>query len=424
MKRTYIFILTALLAVCLTMAATAKQAKDEKKKKGDPRIPAKAAGMKITLRASGNGKVTAGFKNTTGKTVYIKNEFMSTVQDNVSFVRVFLNGNEVAPTGLYSKNMLVRNGQAEISLKSGQSMDMFEVVFQNVPLKSGNKVYISYSSQVFNYEKKKHNWWLGTANSNEVRFDVTRHASVDAELIQTGKAVMVNILSDLANLGKTHKELTGIGGGHIVSGVGAYSGIPQIRFKSAAGLHLRIQVRGADEKLDPVPMFERKFPFLGITVACYYDGGKDARTRNTVFDVIRDRANAFNLLTRDMADQKEMQIRKTTEGSDSLISQAPVIIQAKVVSAKQERGTQNLWLVTVAPRKTLKGAVRGETIYLHTDNPTVRFKGAFINRQFIMFLKLKYQEPETYDLLGADYVSSELVRQIKDSVDNEKKKKK
>lgn len=423
MKKHFIFILFALALIGAALMTAAQEGihpgDKGKNKPKQSEIPPDASGLNITLSAKGGGTVVASFKNSTGKKIVIKNEFMSVPQANTSFVRVFMDDKELAPSGIYSKKMLVRSGDAVVALKPNESKNLFEIQFTNLPAGQTHYVYVAYSSQIFNYEKGKHNWWLGTTRSNKVKITVTHAAGVDSKIAVTGKNIMKNILSDLYNASSKYPELKGIGGGHIHGGKkGGYSAIPQIIFNGPKGLSLNIFVAGVNDSVSPMPEFDQKFPFLSIKVVCQYKGGKDARARNAVFDIIRDRAAEFNTLTRAMADQKNMQISEISQNTENLIAQADLIAQAQITSAKPEMENEvdQIWIVSAAPRKILKGKSKAGSLVIYTDSPTVRFNGQFINKQFIVFLDLKFQSPESYNLLGAAAVSNELIELINKEV--------
>lgn len=419
MKRHFILLIifTAALigAALLTTAQEGIHPGDKGKDKQKSEIPPDASGLKITLTAKGANTIVAGFKNTSGKKMTIKNEFMSVPQNNTSFVRVFLDDKELAPSGIYNKNMLVRDGEKVIVLKPNENRSLFEIKFINLPAGQSHYVYVAYSSQIFNYEKGQQNWWLGTTRSNKVKITVTRTAGVDTQISVTGKTIMKNILSDLYNLSTKRSELKGIGGNNIHSGKkGDYSSIPQIIFNGPQGLSMNIFVVGVNDSVNPMPEFDQKFPFLDIKVVCQYKGGKDARTRNEVFNIIRDRAAEFNTLTRAMADQKNMQISEISQNTENLIEQSDLIAQVQITSAKPEMVNEvdQIWIVTGAPRKILKGKSKAGSLVIYTDSPAVRFNGQFINKQFIVFLDLKFQSPESYNLLGASAVSNDLLELI------------
>ena len=119
-----------------------------------------------------------------------------------------------------------------------------------------------------------------------------------------------------------------------------------------------------------------------------------------------------------MADQKNMQISAISQNTENLIGQADLIAQVQITSAKPEMENEvdQIWIVTGAPRKILKGKSKAGSLVIQTDSPTVRFNGQFINKQFIVFLDLKFQSPETYNLLGAAPVSNDLIELINKEV--------
>jgi hypothetical protein len=100
-------------------------------------------------------------------------------------------------------------------------------------------------------------------------------------------------------------------------------------------------------------------------------------------------------------------------------------VQGLVVEAKTEiqENLSQQWVLTVKLRKTLKGRSKDEVVTVFTDSPVIRFKGSFVNKQFVMFLDLKYRNPVTYELLGAEPVSAATVATIEQRVEVLKKKK-
>lgn len=394
-----------------------EEQREQDRKEGNMAPPA-AQGLQVTLRAR-RSKFSPGapavigvaLKNTTGSPFTIKNEFMSAIQRNTSFVRVFIDQKESAGAEMFKKRMLARSTAELVNFAPGEEKEVVEYEFYNLPTGS-HSVYVSYSSQVYNYERRQQRWWLGTATSNMISIRVSQ-PDIQKKVTATGNLVIKNILADLKGLAATHRELGGIGAA-AKSGGGAFPGIAQIVFGSG-GLDLTVQVRGIDEAISPYPEFDIKYPYIGVTVNCYFRGGNNPVLRNAVFKVVRDRSQAFNKVTKDISDKKSMDIVAVNSNTLNLIGTSDLIVQGTIVSAAPEiqENQEQLWVVKVSPRKTFKGEVKGEgNIVFYTDSPTVRFKGAFVNKQFIIFLDLKYRQPVTYNLLGAEAVSPDLLSMI------------
>jgi hypothetical protein len=388
-----------------------------KKEKDDGLKPPPAApGLRITLRsvAKTPTKIVATFRNMTNQTITIKNEFPGAIQRNSSFVRVFLDGRQVAASGIYNKKLLVRNASV-VHIKPTEETPILEFDFFNLGT-GDHTLYVAYSSQVFNYEKNQHNWWLGTTESNTLNMRV-RRADMEKQIVNAGNSIMDQILKDFTALGKRSSAMTGVGAGSLKRGKGAYSGINQIVYQTKP-VSIVVQVRGIEEKLDPVPQFERKFPTLGVTVVCYFYGN-DPALRNAVFEAVRERAQAYNRLTKEMAMQTQTEISQVSRDTLSLIREADVIVKAHIKAAEPELqdNMQTLFVLTAKSVRVFKGKPRQEPITIYTDSPNVRFSGPFVNRQFILYLDLKYTDPETYNLLGAEAVSPQTEQLIKQTLE-------
>ena len=391
---------------------------DSQKNKG-LKPPPEAPGLQITLRPAANSptRIVATFRNITNQTVALKNEFPGAIQRNASFVRVFLDGKQTAAAGIYEKKVLVRDSSV-ILIKPGEDRPLLEFNFFN--LGAGNHtLYVSYSSQVFNYEKNQQHWWLGTTASSTLTLRV-RRADIEKQIVLKGNSIISRVLKDLQALGKRYNALGGLGGASLKKGKGAYAGVNQIVYQTKPG-SIVIQVRGLDEKLDPVPQFERKFPTLGVTLVCYYYGN-DPVLRNAVFDAVRERAQEYNKLTEEVALQKQVSIQKVSEDTLSLIKQADVIAKAQIKHAQPELqdDMQTQFVIEATLVRTLKGTPRSKTLVIYSDSPNVQFKGSFMNKQFIVYLDLKFVDPETFNLLGADTVSADLENLIKESTAKKK----
>lgn len=426
MMRARILLLALLFPLVLATAAagakseipgdTPNSNKNEKPDKDKGlRPPPEAPGLRITLRPAANSptRVIATFRNVTNQTIAIKNEFPGAIQRNASFARVFIDGKQTAAAGIYEKKVLVRDGSV-ILIKPSEERPLLE--FNLFNLGTGNHtMYLSYSSQVFNYEKTQHNWWLGTSVSDTLSLRV-RRADIEKSIVTKGNGIIKQILADLQALGKKYNALGGLGGTSLKRGKGVYDSINQIVYQTKP-VSIVVQVRGLDEKLDPVPQFERKFPTLGVTLVCYFYGN-DPVLRNAVFDAVRERAQEFNRLTEEVALQQVVEINKLSQDSMSLIKQADVIVKAQIKTAQPEvqDDMSTLFALEASPVRLFKGTPREKMLLVYTDNPTVRFKGAFVNRQFILYLDLKFADPETYTLLGADAVSAETENLIKETV--------
>jgi len=395
------------------------QTKKDKEKDEGLKPPPQAPGLRVTLRPVANSptKIVATFRNITNQTVSLKNEFPGAIQRNASFVRVFLDGRQVAASGIYNKKVLVRNASV-IHIKPSEEIPILELDFFNIGT-GDHSLYLSFSSQVFNYEKNQNNWWLGTTDSNTLNLRV-RRADMEKQIVITGNAIIAQIFADFQELGKRSSALAGIGGAGLKRGKGVYAGINQIVYQTKP-VSVVVQVRGIEEKLDPLPQFERKFPTLGVTLVCYFYGN-DPALRNAIFETVRERAQAFNQLTQEMAMQIQTEIVKVSRDTLSLIGEADVIVKARIKSAEPELqdNMQTLFVLQASSVRLFKGNPRQDPMIIYTDSPNVRFSGPFVNRQFILYLDLKYTDPETYNLLGADPVSPETENIIRQTLEKKK----
>jgi hypothetical protein len=175
-----------------------------------------------------------------------------------------------------------------------------------------------------------------------------------------------------------------------------------------------VQLRGIDENLNPYPQFDMKFPYLNVILVCYFHGSNNAQLRNDVFKAIRERGQQFTKMTKDVSAKKAMDIVSVPQNTMNLIDTAELIVQGVVVSANPEilENMQQQWVVNINKRRLFKGALKNDNVTIYTDSPTIRFKGSFVGKQFIMFLDLKFRDPDTYSLMAAEPVTAELASMI------------